>query len=116
MAKLIKWPRTIRREEEVRRILSFAPSNLIDLLFNLERFEVIELGLVRLELGVELVFAALLLMQPEGCMFNRRLDEKSEAVSRADQMYTRGRKDGPCHFARITLHDRPCRLLQDNFP
>jgi hypothetical protein len=65
MAMLIKWQRTVRREEEVRRILPFAPSNLVDLLFNLERFEVIELWLVRLELGVELVFAALFLTQPE---------------------------------------------------
>lgn len=42
-------------------ILLFTPSNLVDLLFNFQRLEVVKLGLVRLELGVELVLAALFL-------------------------------------------------------
>ena len=42
-------------------ILALAPLNLVDLLFYLQGFEVIELGLVRLELCVELVFTALFL-------------------------------------------------------
>lgn len=42
-------------------VLSPAPFDLVDLLFYLERFEIIELGLVRLELGVELVLASLFL-------------------------------------------------------
>jgi hypothetical protein len=53
--------RTISREQEVCRVLSLAPSNLVDLLLNFERLEIIELWLMRLKLGVELVFAALLL-------------------------------------------------------
>ena len=39
-------------------ILSSAPLDLVDLLLDFKRFEVVELGLVRLELCVELVFAA----------------------------------------------------------
>ena len=42
-------------------ILLFTPSNLVDFLFNLKRLEVVKLGLMRLELGVELVLAALFL-------------------------------------------------------
>jgi hypothetical protein len=41
--------------------LPAAPLDLVDLLFDLERFQVIELGLVRLEFGVELVFASFFL-------------------------------------------------------
>ena len=43
-------------------VLSFAPLDLVDLLLNLERLEVVELWFVRLELGVELVFATLFLL------------------------------------------------------
>lgn len=43
------------------RILTFAPFDFVDLLLNLEGFEVIKLGFVRLELGVELVLASLFL-------------------------------------------------------
>ena len=42
-------------------VLSFAPLDLVDLLLNLERLEVVELWFVRLELGVELVLAGLFL-------------------------------------------------------
>lgn len=55
----------------MRRILSFAPSNLVDLLLNLERFEVVKLWFVRLELGVKLVFAALFLSHRKGACFHR---------------------------------------------
>lgn len=48
----------------MRCILAATPFDLVDLLLNLEGLEVVELGLVRLKLGVELVFASLLL---EGC-------------------------------------------------
>lgn len=54
-------PRTIGREQEVGLVLPPAPPDLVDLLFDFERFEVVELWLVRLELGVELVLARLLL-------------------------------------------------------
>ncbi len=42
-------------------VLAPAPLDLVDLFLDLKRLEVIELGLVRLELGVELVFAGLFL-------------------------------------------------------
>lgn len=43
-------------------ILALAPPDLVDLFLNLERLEVVKLGFVRLELGVELVLAALLVL------------------------------------------------------
>ena len=45
----------------MRGVLSSTPFDLIDLLFNLQGFEVVELGLMGLKLGMELVFARLLL-------------------------------------------------------
>lgn len=50
----------------MRRILSFAPLDLVDLLFDLERLEVVKFGLVGLEFGVELVFT---------CFFLGRLNQ-----------------------------------------
>lgn len=52
---------TICTEQEMSGILPSAPLDLVDLFLDLKRFEVIELGLVGLKLGVELVFAALFL-------------------------------------------------------
>jgi hypothetical protein len=46
----------------MRGILAAAPFDLVDLFFDLERFQVVELGFVRLELGVELVFAGFFLL------------------------------------------------------
>lgn len=48
-------------EQVVRGVLAAAPFDLVDLLLYLERLEIIELGLMGLELGMELVFAGLLL-------------------------------------------------------
>lgn len=42
-------------------VLSFTPLDLVDLLLNFQRLEVVELWLVRLEFGVELVLAAFFL-------------------------------------------------------
>lgn len=42
-------------------VLPFAPFNLVDLLFDFQGLEVIEFGLVGLELGVELVLAGFFL-------------------------------------------------------
>lgn len=53
--------RTVGREQEVCSVLPFAPLDLVDLLLDLERLEVVEFRFVRLELGVELVFAAFFL-------------------------------------------------------
>ena len=44
-------------------VLSLAPLDLIDLLLDLQRLEVVELWFVRLELGVELVLAILFLWE-----------------------------------------------------
>ena len=45
----------------MRGVLSSTPLDLVDLLFYLQGFQVIELGFMRLELGVEFVFASFLL-------------------------------------------------------
>jgi hypothetical protein len=42
-------------------ILPFAPLDLVDLLLDFQGLEIIEFGLMRLELGVKLVLAALFL-------------------------------------------------------
>ena len=46
----------------MRSILPSTPLDLVDLFFYLQGFEVVKLGFVRLELGVELVFARFLLL------------------------------------------------------
>lgn len=43
------------------RILTTAPLDLVDFLFDLQRLEIVKFGLVRLELGVEFVFAGFFL-------------------------------------------------------
>lgn len=53
--------RTIGGQEEMSLILTFTPLDLIDLFFNFKGFEIVKLGLVGLEFGVELVLAALFL-------------------------------------------------------
>lgn len=45
----------------MRRVLTPAPLDLVDLLLDLQTFQVIELGLMRLELGVKLVLASFFL-------------------------------------------------------
>jgi hypothetical protein len=65
----------------MRRILSFTPSNLVDLLLNLERLEVVELWLVRLELGVKFVFAAFFLVDPRGAGFTDEREEREGGIS-----------------------------------
>jgi hypothetical protein len=49
----------------VRRVLPFAPFDFVDLLFNLQRLEVIEFRLMRLKFSVKFVFAGLLLPTSE---------------------------------------------------
>ena len=46
----------------MRGILSATPLDLVDLLFDFEGLQVVELGLVGLELGVEFVFARFFLL------------------------------------------------------
>lgn len=47
-------------------ILSSTPLDLVDLLFDFEGLEVIELGFVRLKLGVEFVLASFFLLDTSG--------------------------------------------------
>jgi hypothetical protein len=56
----------------VRSILSFAPLDLVDLLFDFEGLQVVEFGLVRLELGMELVFARLFLISTSAAFTSLR--------------------------------------------
>ena len=42
--------------------MPLAPLDPVDLLLNLQRLEIVELGFVRLKLGVEFVFTSLLLI------------------------------------------------------
>lgn len=51
---------TIGGKEEVRGVLALAPPDLVDLLLDLQALEVVKLGFVALEFGVELVLASLL--------------------------------------------------------
>lgn len=44
------------------RVLPFAPFNLVDLLFDLQTFQIIKLGFMRLKLGMEFVLATLFLV------------------------------------------------------
>jgi hypothetical protein len=60
------------RQKIVRGILPPAPLNLVDLLLDLQRLEVIELGLVGLELGMELVFARFFLSRRVSNSLSRR--------------------------------------------
>lgn len=45
----------------MRGVLTFAPLDLVDLLFYFERLEIVEFGFVRLEFSVELVLAGFFL-------------------------------------------------------
>jgi hypothetical protein len=71
---------TVRGQEKVGRVLSSAPLDLVDLLLDFERLEVVELGLVRLELCVELVLAALFL----GCQSDKRCCGEHGGAPRTD--------------------------------
>ena len=56
------------------RVLALAPFDLVDLLLNLQTLEVIELRFMRLELGVEFVFASFFLIR------SKRLNEQTNAL------------------------------------
>lgn len=47
----------------MRSILPSAPLDLVDFLLYLQRFQIIEFGLMRLKLSVEFVLACFLLLQ-----------------------------------------------------
>lgn len=65
MSKHAKQARTVGGQQKVSGVLPFAPLDLVNLLLDLERLEIIKLGFMRLELRVKLVFAALLLQKGE---------------------------------------------------
>lgn len=58
-------------------ILSSTPLDLVDLLFDFEGLEIIELGLVRLELGVEFVLAGFFLLSTSGMSRNSTIISQS---------------------------------------
>ena len=62
---------TVRRQQEMGRVLPLAPLDLVDLFLDLERLEVVELWVVRLELRVELVLAALFLQRTISGLLNQ---------------------------------------------
>lgn len=45
----------------MRRILPFAPLDLVDLFFNFKRLEIVEFGFMGLEFGMKLVFTSFFL-------------------------------------------------------
>lgn len=55
----------------MRRVLSLTPLYPIDLFLDLKRLEVVKLGLVGLELGVELVFATSFLQTKTLALYSR---------------------------------------------
>ena len=51
--------RTVRREQKERACPAVPPSDPVDLLLDLERLQIVELGLVRLKLAIEAVLDVL---------------------------------------------------------
>lgn len=49
------WSLTIGGEEEVRRVLLWQPSDLVDFLFNLQTLQVVKVRLMALERAVDIV-------------------------------------------------------------
>lgn len=79
------------------RVLSLTPSDLVDLLLDLERLEVVKLGFMRLELCVELVLASLLRL----VAFKE--DDSATFVTRCEVV------------SRVVEFDRGCTLIdRDN--
>ena len=72
----------------MRCILAATPLDLVDLFFDLEGLQVVELRLVRLELGVELVFASLLLERGLDLNSNRTLNWKTYSLVPLEQNHT----------------------------
>jgi hypothetical protein len=73
----------------VRRILAATPFDLVDLFFDLEGLQVVELRLVRLELGVELVLAGLLLREVLDVVAQSFFQSKVRTVSFLSKRTTR---------------------------
>lgn len=91
-------------------VLAAAPPDAVDLLLNLERLEVVELGLVRLELGEELVLASLLALvalkqhHAPAAISRRQVVARRVKLDRRDDVRCVTRKYRPSRRPR-----RPCR-------
>ena len=85
-------------------ILSPTPLDLVDFLFYLQGFQVIELGLMRLEFGMEFVLASFLLPMVS---YSERNPKTLKSLLHLGS-------DGPIHSFQITLPVHPCHQLRDN--
>jgi hypothetical protein len=95
----------------VSGILPFAPLDLVDLLLDLERLEIIELGLMRLKLRVKLVFAVLRL--PTGEVVSSAVGSSPLAARRTEG----GRREGgPAHYVQTKRLAHPCHQSQGSCP
>lgn len=72
----------------MRCILATTPLDLVDLLFDLEGLEIVELGFVRLELGVELVLTSLLLEGRLGVKSGKLVVAKTYSLVSLEQNHT----------------------------
>lgn len=88
----------------MRSILSPAPLDLVDFLFYLQGFQVVEFGLVRLKFGMEFVFTGFLLP----------MVSYSECIRNWPENSLRMESDGPIRSSRRALPVHPCHRLLDN--
>lgn len=98
-------------------ILSFTPLDLIDLFLNFKGFEIVKLGLVGLEFGVEFVLAALFLWigNDSGCRERERSDWMSKTYSKHARARKRAEGYRPSHYVQTARRDHPCHLWRDSF-
>ena len=85
--------------------MSPAPLDLVDLLFYLKRFEVIEFGLMGLEFGMEFVFAGFFLVSSVLASF----------LEHIRNIELRKYINIPFRSSRIIQHALPCLRLPDSF-
>lgn len=69
-------------------ILSFAPLDFVDLLFNLQGFEVVKFGFVGLEFGMELVFTSFFLVAKMSALWSKLAS--TALIRQEDQSCTYG--------------------------
>jgi hypothetical protein len=90
----------------MRGILALTPLDLVDLLLNLERFEIVKFWLVRLKFGVEFVLATLFLQGDAS-------DIGGLTMTRTSMLHRHPHV--PSHFARTVQHDHPCHQWQGSY-
>jgi hypothetical protein len=69
-------------------ILSFTPLDLVDLFFDFEGFQVVELWFVRLEFGIKFVFTAFFLRKASVSLERARLATDDDRLSCYHRMQT----------------------------